>query len=134
MSAPIPVRLFHLCFSPRFQRYRLRAAFSLYGLIIVLGSIPGARASVGDYASGLVLHGTAYAFLSFLLFTGKDGSAPARAMRAVLTVMAMGALDELVQSFFPYRHAAVGDWLVDCSAALAASALLWALWPRLARA
>jgi VanZ family protein len=38
----------------------------------------------------------------------------------------MGALDEYVQSFFPYRHAAIGDWYVDVSAGIFMSALLWA--------
>ena len=42
----------------------------------------------------------------------------------------MGAGDELLQSFFPYRGAAVGDWLVDCSAALLTAALLWAVLPK----
>ena len=41
-----------------------------------------------------------------------------------------GALDEYVQSFFPYRHGAVSDWLVDSNAALLTSLLMWALWSR----
>ncbi len=44
----------------------------------------------------------------------------------------MGAIDESVQSFFPYRGAAVGDWMVDCSAALFVCAFLWMVLPRAA--
>lgn len=111
-------------------RLRYWSAIVLYLMILVLGSIPNARADIGEVASGVVLHSCAYGGLAFLLFTGGSGSAAWRGVKAVLTVALMGALDETVQSFFPYRHAAVGDWLVDCSAALLAALLMWGLWTR----
>ncbi len=46
-----------------------------------------------------------------------------------MTVAVNGALDEGVQSFFPYRAAAVTDWVIDVAAAGLVSALLWRLWP-----
>jgi VanZ family protein len=67
--------------------------------------------------------------LAFLWFTGSAGGPALRAAKAVLAVAIMGAGDEFVQSFFPYRGAAVSDWMVDCAAALATCAVLWALWP-----
>jgi len=114
----------------RHARLRYWSAIVLYLMILVLGSIPNARADIGQVASGVVLHSCAYGGLAFLLFTGGRGSAVLRGIKAVLTVALMGALDETVQSFFPYRHAAVSDWLVDCSAALLASLLMWGLWTR----
>jgi VanZ family protein len=42
----------------------------------------------------------------------------------------MGAIDEFVQSFFPYRTASVTDWLVDVGAGTLAAAALRASWPR----
>ena len=48
----------------------------------------------------------------------------------MLTIMAMGALDELVQSFLPYRHGAVSDWAVDSAAAAVTASVLWLLWSR----
>ena len=57
-----------------------------------------------------------------------------RALQSVATIVLMGALDEVVQSFVPYRRGAVSDWLVDCSASTVAALLLWAFWPRLERA
>ncbi len=98
--------------------------------IIVIGSIPGARSDIAEIGSGLVLHSVAYATIAFLLFTGSHASPPRRALKAVLTVAAMGAIDEFIQTFLPYRHGAVLDWLVDCNAALLMSALLWSIWPK----
>lgn len=111
-------------------RLRYWSAIALYLLILVIGSIPGARQDIGQVATGLVLHSIAYAGLAFLVFTGSRGALSQRAAKAVLTIALMGALDEFVQSFFPYRHAGVSDWLVDCNAALLASAFMWALWSR----
>ena len=112
------------------SRLRYWTAIVLYLMILVLGSIPGARQDIGNVASGLVLHSLAYAGLTFLIFTGGKGSVPQRAGKAVLTIALMGALDEMVQSLFPYRHGAVSDWLVDCNAALLTAGFMWALWTR----
>ena len=49
-----------------------------------------------------------------------------RAFQWLFVIIAlMGAFDEYVQSFFPYRSATVTDWCVDMSAGLFASAFLW---------
>lgn len=109
---------------------RYRTALVLYLAILVLGSIPGARSDIGTVAPGLVLHACAYAGLTFLIFTGSAGSAGRRAIESVLTITAMGALDELVQSFLPYRHGAVSDWAVDTAAAVVTAGALWLLWSR----
>jgi VanZ family protein len=119
-----------LVLDPRLRKLRYTSALLIYAAILVMGSIPGARAEIGHYATGVVLHSLAYGVLTFLIFTGSDGSARNRAIKSVLTIALMGAGDELLQSLFPYRGAAVADWLVDCSAAIVTSALLWALLPR----
>ena len=118
--------------TPKFQNFCFRSAISIFVLIVVLGSLPGAREDVGQYASGLVLHSVAYAVLGLLAFLGGGGSGSQRALKATLTVAVMGALDEGVQSIFPYRTAAVTDWMVDVAAAGVVSALLWKLWPNIA--
>lgn len=101
-------------------------AFALLGLlaILVAGSIPGARAEVGAYASGAALHGMTYAFLAALWFLGATGTPLQRALKAMLAIALMGAVDEWVQSFFPYRSGDVRDWLVDVMAATLASTVL----------
>jgi VanZ family protein len=116
--------------TPAYANLRYRTAFTLYSLILILGSIPGARQDIGQIASGLVLHACAYAGITFLLFTGGSGSLKARAMKAVLTVAAMGAVDELVQSFLPYRRGAVGDWMIDVTSAIVTAAVMWCVWKR----
>lgn len=106
----------------------------MYLTIITVGNIPGARADIGTYAPGAVLHSLAYAVLAALWFVGSRGTAATRAGKAVLTVAVMGACDETIQSFFPYRGASVRDWAVDVAAAIVASALLCLLTPRSAGA
>ena len=103
-------------FSVRYRNLRFRCGFLMYFLILIFGSIPHARAEIGELASGLVLHSVAYAAITFLLATGSRRRGYGAALQAFLIVVFMGAIDELVQSFFPYRHAAVSDWLVDCAA------------------
>jgi VanZ family protein len=112
-----------------FRKFRYRCAWAMYATIVLMGSVPGVRADIGDYAPGFVLHSIAYTILTFLLFSGGTGHARQRAVKAVLTVMAMGAVDEFVQSFLPYRRADVTDWLVDSGASIVTSALLWAFLP-----
>lgn len=113
----------------KLQRLCYRSAILIFALIVVLGSLPGARVDVGQYASGLVLHSLTYGVLGMLVFLGSGGSGARRALSATLTVAVMGALDEGLQSFFPYRTAAVSDWLVDVAAAGLVSALFWTCWP-----
>ncbi|MBL8413501.1 MAG: VanZ family protein [Propionivibrio sp.] len=116
---------------PKFQRLSYRCAIALYLLILILGSIPGARVDIGQYASGGALHSVAYSILTVLLFSGNKGNRSERAVKSVFTIMAMGALDEYVQSFFPYRNADVMDWAVDVISGLVIATTLWTLWPRI---
>jgi VanZ family protein len=114
-------------------RFACRAAAVLmYLAIVVTGNIPGARADIGQYASGVVLHSTAYAVLTCLCFLGSRGGPATRAVKAVLAIALMGAGDEFIQSFFPYRGADVRDWAVDCSSAILASLLLSTVLPKTA--
>jgi VanZ family protein len=108
----------------RLNQRRYQAALLIFALILVAGSIPGARAEIGRFATGLVLHSVAYAAITFLLYTGSAGTRGYRALRSVLTVVAMGAADETLQSMLPYRGGALMDWLVDCSAAVVCAGLL----------
>jgi hypothetical protein len=129
-ATAMPPFLSQMMFAPRLRRWRYGGAWLAYGAILVMGSVPGARAELGNYASGIVLHTLAYGAITFLLHTGSGGSLRARSCKAVMTVVAMGALDELVQSFLPYRRGALSDWLVDCNAAVITAGLLWQFLPR----
>lgn len=127
MNAPLSM----LLLNPRLRRLCLGCAVVMYLLIVTTGNIPGARADIGHLAPGPVLHSTAYAVLAALWFCGSSGSASARACKAVCAVAVMGAADEYIQSFFPYRGADVRDWAVDIGAAIVASALLCLLTARM---
>ena len=123
----MPAFLSFLLLDPRLRSARIKTALLLYAAVILAGSIPGARAGVGELASGLVLHGLTYAFLASLWFFASTGNAAVRALKAVLAVALMGACDEFVQSFLSYRSGDIRDWLVDVSAASIISTIL-ALW------
>jgi len=123
-------RLSRILLGDAFRALSLRAAIVLYALILIGGSLPGAREDIGQFASGLILHSLAYATLTFLLFAGLRGGETTRAVRSILIIAAMGAFDEFVQSFFPYRTASVTDWLVDIGAGTLAAAGLRTFWPR----
>ena len=130
----MPAFLYLLLFDPKLAVARRTCALAVYLAIVIAGSIPGARAGIGEYASGVVLHSLAYAGLAFLWFTGSAGTPAARTGKAMLAVAAMGAGDELVQSLLPYRVGSVSDWVLDCTAGLATCTLLWLLTPRTALA
>jgi hypothetical protein len=125
--------LSQLLMHPRLRSAFLACAALMYLAIIVTGNIPGARADIGHYAPGVVLHSSAYAVLACLCFLGSSGSPAARAVKAVLAVALMGAGDEVIQSFFPYRGADVRDWAVDCTAAVLAVLALCAALPKAPR-
>jgi hypothetical protein len=115
---------------PKLRVFLLASAIVMYLAIVIAGNLPSARADIGHYASGVALHSTAYAVLATLWFFGSTGSPAVRALKSVLTVAAMGAGDEFIQSFFPYRGADVRDWAVDCSAAIVVTGLLCLLLPK----
>jgi hypothetical protein len=123
-------KLSRLLLHPRLRVACLSCAAVMYVAIVVAGNIPGARADIGVYAPGVVLHSLAYSALAFLCFLGSTGTPAARAVKAVLAVALMGAGDESIQSFFPYRGADVRDWAVDCGAAIVVSLLMWMALPR----
>ncbi len=123
------MRLFQLCIDARYRTARLRLAIVLYLLILVLGSIPGARQEMGVLAPGFLLHFGAYACIAFLLFTGIATRPALQALVTCVAIAAMGALDERVQGFFPYRTADIGDWYIDVAAGIVVSGVLWRFLP-----
>jgi VanZ family protein len=124
-------RLAAVLLDPRFQVLCTRSAFIIYLLILLVGSIPGARQEIGEYAPGGVLHALAYAGLTVLMFLGRGKNVAERALGSVIVAAALGAGDEFVQSFLPYRGASWLDWGVDIAASLAAAAAMIGVYPRL---
>ena len=121
--------IFLLLVDPKFQKTRFCVAIVTFMLVLVLGSIPGARATIGIYYPGIVLHAGTYSFITLCLFGGTTGTPRRRAAISWLLVAAMGALDEYVQSFLSYRSADIRDWSVDIAAALCCCLVAWMFWP-----
>ncbi|WP_194723877.1 VanZ family protein [Noviherbaspirillum malthae] len=113
--------------SAQFQRRSFFSAWVLYGTILLIGSVPGARAEVAQVASGLVLHMAAYSVLTMLLFVGVRGTPAWRGAKAFLWVVAMGAGDEWVQHFWPYRSGTLTDWAIDGLASALTAVALWGI-------
>ena len=128
----MPSFLSYVLLDPRLNRLRYAAAIVLFLAILIAGSIPGARAEIGEYAPGVVLHSSAYSVLAVLWFTASRGNGASRTLATLLAIAVMGAIDESVQSFFPYRGADVRDWMVDCSSAFFVCIVLWAILPKTA--
>jgi len=107
----------------------LMAAILLYVLMVLVGAIPGKAEALSAAVYDKLLHFSAYAVLSGLLYAGLSGRPVPRALRTVIIAGALGALDEAIQSVMPYRHANWDDWRVDMLAALSCVALLIVLHP-----
>lgn len=125
----MPSSLTQLILDDRFRKIRYFSALALFTLIVIIGSVPGARQEIATVASGLVLHSIAYSILTILLFTGGTGGRSARAFKALLTALLMGAIDESVQSMLSYRRGSAQDWMVDAVSALVTVTLLWTFLP-----
>jgi len=116
--------LSRLLFNPGLRSACMKTGLLLCAAMFITGLIPGARAEVGRYAPGVVLHGLTYAFLTLLWFLGSSGRGVVRAAKTVLAIAMIGAGDEFVQSFLPYRSAELQDWIADLTAALITSTVL----------
>lgn len=102
----------------------LMAAMLLYVLMVLIGAVPGKAEALSAAVYDKLLHFAAYAALSGLLYAGLRGRPASRALRTVIVAGALGALDEAIQSFMPYRHANWADWRIDMLAALSCVGLL----------
>lgn len=116
-----------LLFEPRHRKTRIGIACLVYALVLILGSLPGARDEVGKVAPGVVLHSLTYGFISVMLFCGQGRATAGNAAASLLAVAVLGALDEYVQSWFSYRTADWTDWAVDVLACAFGLVVLWSL-------
>lgn len=99
---------------PGMARVCLPLAGVFFAVLITVGNLPGLAAEMSDAFGDKRLHLLAYAFLTGLIYLSVNRRP---ALVAMLTVTALGALDESIQSFFPYRQAELLDLLADILAA-----------------
>jgi len=92
----------------------LPLAAVFFAVLVTVGNLPGLAADMSDAFGDKRLHLVAYAFLAALIYLSVNRRP---ALVAMLVVTALGALDESIQSFFPYRQAELLDLLADILAA-----------------
>lgn len=99
---------------PGMARICLPVAALFFAVLVTVGNVPGLAADMSDAFGDKRLHLAAYAFLTGLIYVSVNRRP---ALVAMLAATAMGALDESIQSFFPYRQAELLDLLADILAA-----------------
>lgn len=105
--------------SPRFCLY---AACAFFSLMVLAGAIPGKAEALSAAVYDKLLHFSAYAFLSALIYGAccTNSIRPAmRAVRTLLLIAILSTVDEGIQALMPYRDANLLDWIVNVLAALA---------------
>lgn len=99
---------------PGMARICLPAAALFFAVLVTVGNMPGLAADMSDAFGDKRLHLAAYALLTALIYLSVNRRP---ALVAMLAATALGAVDESIQSFFPYRQADLLDLLADISAA-----------------
>lgn len=107
----------------------LLAAFLFFLLMVCIGAIPGKAMAASAVVSDKLLHFTAYSILSILLYCGMSGTRLNRGLRTFLLIGVLGGLDEVIQSFLPYRNFSRLDWEVNMLAAAICVSFLMLLHP-----
>lgn len=105
--------------------YGLTLTGILLLLLYGLGSLPGAASQMGQtFGSDKLLHALFYGMLAVVQqFTWSRH----HLALTLLVVGVSGAVDEAIQSLFPYRSASWDDWFTNMAAALCVSVVFW-LW------
>lgn len=85
--------------------------------MIGIGSIPNQASQLSTFLPDKVLHMMAYGFLAGLIYVGQRTDGRRRGAKALMAIAVLGAVDESIQSMFPYRSAGIDDWLFDMLAA-----------------
>ncbi len=101
-------------FRPGMARLCLPLAGLFFAVLVTVGNLPGLAAEMSDAFGDKRLHLAAYAFLTTLIYFSVNRRP---ALTALVAIAMLGALDEAIQSLFPYRQAELLDLLADISAA-----------------
>lgn len=85
--------------------------------MLLAGAIPGEAQALSGIFGDKLLHLVAYSFLTLVLFGSLNGTISGRALRTLLLIGLLGAIDEGIQGLMSYRNASTTDWLFDMLAA-----------------
>lgn len=95
-----------------------------FAVMVAIGSIPGEAPALSAKVPDKLLHFVAYSFLTGCIFGSLSGGLWSRSWRSVLYVGMLGALDENIQRFLPYRSCDIADWAFDMLAAVCSVLIL----------
>ncbi|WP_454726774.1 MULTISPECIES: VanZ family protein [Cupriavidus] len=99
----------------------LAAATVFYLTMLVVGNLPGQAQALNQAFGDKLMHLSAYACLSGAICLAVSRH---KAAITLASIAVLGGLDEVIQSFFPYRSSDLADLLTDLTAAVLAIALL----------
>ncbi|MFZ6750056.1 VanZ family protein [Undibacterium sp. Ren11W] len=88
-----------------------------FAVMVAIGAIPGEATALSARIPDKLLHFVAYSFLTGCIFGSLVGSLWSRSWRSIVYVGMLGALDENIQRFMPYRSCDIADWAFDILAA-----------------
>jgi VanZ family protein len=98
-------------------RLSLLIGGAFFLLMVAIGAIPGEATELSAKIPDKLLHFTAYSFLTCCIYRSLSCGLLSRAVRTVMIVGVLGALDENIQRFMPYRSCDLKDWIFDLLAA-----------------
>ena len=107
----------------------LVAAIAFFCVMVAIGAVPGTANAFSAVIYDKLLHFTAYALISTLVYAGLRGEPAARALRTLVFIFVLGSIDELIQLLLPYRNPNWLDWKFDMLAALTCVGMLMLLHP-----
>ena len=111
------------------QRHCLIAAIAFFCAMVAIGAVPGTADALSAVFYDKLLHFTAYALISTLVYAGLRGTPAVRALCTLAFIFVLGSIDETIQLLLPYRSPNWLDWKFDMLAALTCVGLLMLLHP-----
>ena len=111
------------------QRSCLTAAIALFCVMAAIGNVPDTANALSAVIYDKLLHFTAYALISTLVYVGLRGAPAVRALRTLVFIFILASIVEMIQLALPSRNPNWLDWKFDMLAALTCVGMLMLLHP-----
>ncbi len=95
-------------------------------LMLIAGSVPGHAQALSARFGDVLLHASAYGFMTVLCMHALHAAPVLRLLLTIGVIALLGLIDESLQSLLPYRNASALDWCSDiAAAAIVATPMAW---------
>lgn len=111
------------------QRACLIAAIAFFCVMVAVGTVPDNANALSAVIYDKLLHFTAYALLSTLMYVGLRGTPATRALGTLAFIFVLGSIDAMLQFILPYRTPNLLDWKFAMLATLTCVGMLMLLHP-----